>query len=258
MDDDAPLCEDCGYDLAGLAQDHVCPECGRAVAASYPASRPGSAWQRAPGLFAWLRTLWRVLRHPNAAFSEVRIAAGEHGLLIVNMLLAGAAIVAPWWGVFVGDPARGTQRVDTLATAARLTLVGVVQVGVAAAVLYLLTSIEYLGIRFITRRRGWRLTRAGAMQVCAHASFGWLFCGGLAMLFLAGMFSVLRLFGVAPGGTLDLAPALPVRVDWSQIVGVGGPVLAYALGLLIFETLVYRGVRACKYAATLRPSARTG
>jgi hypothetical protein len=30
---------------------------------------------------------------------------------------------------------------------------------------------------------------------------------------------------------------------------LGGPLLGYAIGLLVFETLVYRGVRACRYAA---------
>lgn len=253
MDDYSPLCEDCGYDLAGLHETGSCPECGRAIARSMPAARPGTAWQRRPGLFSWVRTFLAVLLKPSRTFRDVRIRGYERGLLLVNLCLAGAAIVAPWWGVLAGDPARTARQQSGAGAMAIQVGVAVAELLLAAACLYILTWIECVGIRLVARRRGWRLTHAGAWQVCAHASFGWICCGVLATLFLAALFSVLRLFGVAPGGTLDLAPTLPIRLDWYQVIGVGGPALAYFVGLIIFETLVYKGVNACKFAATIKP-----
>ncbi|GJQ28204.1 MAG: hypothetical protein HBSAPP03_00880 [Phycisphaerae bacterium] len=253
MDDFTVLCEDCGYDLAGLASEGACPECGRAVARSLPSARRGSAWQNRPEFFSWVTTMLHVLLRPTQTLRQVQVSSRGRHLLVVNLMLAGAAAVAPWWGVFAGDPGREARRLpgpDGLVLQAGIASMQIVS---AATVLFLLTWIECRGIRFFAARRGWRLTHAGAWQVCAHASFGWLFCGGLATLFLAGMFSVLRLFGIAPTGTLDLSPILRARLDWSQIVGVGGPVLAYFAGLMIFEILIYKGVRACRFATTLRP-----
>lgn len=256
MDDYSPLCEDCGYDLAGLHASGSCPECGRAIARSLPAARTGSAWQQRPGFFAWVRTFWRVLRHPTEEFARTRIDLRVKGLLAVNLIIGATLAAAPWAGVTTIERALRVGFFDVEPSFMGPVLVGLlvtVEVGLVAFVLLALTWVECLGIRFFTRRRGWRLTRAGAWQVCAHASFGWIFCGTLAMLFLAAMFSILRLYGVAPGGTLDLAPTLPIRLDWYQVIGVGGPALAYFVGLIIFETLVYKGVNACKFAATIKP-----
>jgi hypothetical protein len=115
-------------------------------------------------------------------------------------------------------------------------------------VLVLLTWIECAGVRFFAARRGWRLTRAGAWQVCAHASAAWGLCGALAMGVLAAYQGVVRVLHVAPSGFLDLRPVLP-RVEWNSVALGGGTLVGYGLGLLAFEWLVYRGVRACRYAA---------
>jgi len=249
MDDFALLCEDCGYELDGLRPGANCPECTRPVERSRPEQRAGSAWQQSPGLFGWVRTFWSLLRRPREVFGIVQIDSRRrtHVLLAINLFLAAALIVGPWTGVFVGDPARG-QRSTLLFVAS-----GAVQVLLGAGVLFALTTIEYAGIRYISGRRRWRLTRAAAWQICAHASYGWILCGVLAGLVLALLFTTQRLFGIAPQGTLDLSPISRVQLDWVQIIGLGGPLIGYFAGMLVFETLTYFGVRACKYAATARP-----
>ncbi|MDX2132978.1 MAG: hypothetical protein SFY69_13095 [Planctomycetota bacterium] len=173
-------------------------------------------------------------------------------MLGINIVLAAMLIAAPWSGVFVGDPLRGSPPVHSAGQIARVGLVLAAQVLPIAGVLWVLTWIEVVGVRFFSRRKGWRLTRAGAWQVCAHASYGWIFSGVLPMLLLAALFALQRTTGVAPGGTFSLAPLWNTRIAWYELIGVGGPLLGYFAGMMIFEMLVYRGVRACRYAATVR------
>lgn len=248
--DAAILCEACGYPLGGLSPEMNCPECGRCVAASLPSARPGSPWQMRPGLFAWVRTGWGLLRRPSATFAAIRIVPGGVGLLAINLILAGFVIADPWVGVFVGDPARGPAPAwGDLGHAARHGVVLLAETLAVALVLFGLTYVEYAGIRFISRLRGWRLTKAAAWQVCAHASVGWIASGVFALLILAGLQAAVVFFGVAPHGTVDFNAGVPGVTRIGPLIGIGGPALGYLAGLLVFEFLVHRGVRACKYAA---------
>ncbi|CAG0999151.1 hypothetical protein PHYC_02758 [Phycisphaerales bacterium] len=258
MDELALLCETCGYELKGLEDSRTCPECGRLIFDSQPNHRLGSPWQRSPGLFSWARTLWQTLRRPRLTFSQVHIDARWAALLIANLVLAATIFVAPLWGTFVGDPARHARRESGLGAMAIQVAAAVVEILMIAGVLFILTWIEYAGIRFFSRRRRWRLTRAAAWQVCAHASFGWMFCGIFVGFALAALFSVQRLFGLAPTGRVDLrSMGIQFNEDWYVILGIGGPLLACFAGVVIFEVLVYKGVRACRYAATAPAPIRT-
>lgn len=250
MNETSILCETCGYPLEGLSPGAACPECGRDAASSLPGARPGSPWQRSRGLASWARTGLRAAIAPSALMREVRIAGRGWDLVALNLLASAMLIAAPWTGVFVGDPLRGISRIDSLGTLARVLAVIGLQVLGVFAVLWLLTWVEVVGIRFFSRRRGWRLTRAGSWQVCAHASYGWLISGVLPLLLLSTLFGVQRVFGVAPGGSFSLAPIWNTRLAWYEVVGVGGPLVGYFVGMLAFEMLVYRGVRQCRYAAT--------
>ncbi len=242
------LCEDCGYPLGDCRGR--CPECGRLAETSYPAARPGSPWQRSPGVGSWGRTLVALARSPAGLFRAIRISR-HHAwtLLLINVILAGALVAAPWTGTLIGDPSRGAANGGGAKGVLLLAASFGLETLLVAFWLVALTMVEYLGVRFFAARRGWRLTRAGALQVCCHASYAWILGGLAAMMTLALLYGVQRLSGWVPRGTLDLGPGLPIRVSWYQLTGGAGLVLGYFAGLLMFECLTYVGVRACRYAA---------
>ncbi len=256
------LCESCGYQLDETREEPACPECGRPVAESLPSVRTGSPWQNRRSIRAWFSTILLVFFSPRKLFSTLRIEMrGVRELLMANLVIAGFLITDPWTGVLVGDPARTVRGkgvvIENLVHA--ISLFGAVLL--VAGVLLLLTWIECLGVRFIAARRGWRVTRAAAWQICAHASVGWILCGLIPVLSLAGVFIAARFFGASPGGVIDLTGWLTnpptggpnpgprgLTVNLYQLVVGGGVLVGYAGGLLVFETLVYLGIRACRYA----------
>lgn len=258
----ALMCEACGYDLsaveAGAGEGAGggaefepatgrCPECGTLVSASLPSVRIGTRWQRRPGLATWARTGYDVLRHPKVTFRFLKVERrGALLLLVINAVLAGFFLADPWVGVLAGDPvrlARGTG-FEVVAQAAGY----MVYVGALAAAIMVLTYVEFRGIRFIAQRRGWRLSRDAAWQVCAHASVGWMFCGLLSLLGMAAMTGLALRTKLIPQSHLDLSPVLPVRMMWHDAIGGVLVIGGYLAGLIIFETLVYVGVRQCRFA----------
>lgn len=106
-----------------------------------------------------------------------------------------------------------------------------------------MTQIERVGIETFGRRQRWRVTRRVSLAVCAHASVGWVIAGVLlagAMLLLAVLPRDLHRLpsgGVLRGTRLAGLHVLPV------LLGLAG-----FAGMLVFETLVYFGVRECRFA----------
>lgn len=235
-----------------------CPECGRDTDSSLPASRPGSPWQRRIGISPWIATAWMTLRHPITLFQNIRVERrGATALLWINLTLGAAAIVAPWSGALIGDPLRAA-RGQSLFKQFTVAIVALpAQVAAVALVLFALTFIEFLGIRFIANRRGWRLLPDAARQICAHASLGWIACGILPLVTLFGFEFVLRVFGVSPGGTIDAGPVLGT-FDMHRLAIGGSAVAGYIAGMLLFETLVFLGVRQCRFANQFHPPLRPG
>lgn len=262
MDDDRLLCEECGYPLEGLGEKTSdkstfagarCPECGVLVAESMPEARVGSAWQRRASVRGWVRTCWEVLHRPRETMRGVAIRGlGGRGLLWINLVVAAAVLVDPWVGVLIGDPARGWPSRPTASGVARYGATWVVEVGVGVAVLAMLTWVESVGVRFFGARRGWRVTREVAWQVCAHASVGWIVMGMLPLMGMAVSFALARWFGWSPSGNVDLGWMGMGRVPWTYVMNgsvVAGGLLA---GLMVFEWLVYVGVRECRFANASR------
>ncbi|MFG0276260.1 MAG: hypothetical protein ACF8QF_14515 [Phycisphaerales bacterium] len=235
-DPDALLCESCGYALAGLADDAVCPECGRAVADSLPARRVGSPWQRRPSAGAWLATSLAGLFKPVRIWNTVRIERQRAtGLLLASALVTGL--------LFTGGPAAVAWRSGAGGDA--LTLLLALAPGVAAFVLFL-TWIETIGIRFFGGRRGWRITKDVAWAVCAHAAVGWVVGGVIALLLFFVGATVWPHFatGAWPGPAVFLS-RLPTPPSLLMV----GAALA---GMLLFETLVYVGMRECRFGNQVR------
>jgi hypothetical protein len=239
------LCESCGYEIAGLPEYANCSECGTPVADSLPERRIGSPWQRRPSVRSWADTNILALRRAATLYRAVRIdVASGIGLVAANLLLAALLIVLPWSGVLKGDPLRhrGPGGPSTA------VIIGIVlaRTLVVAAALLLLTLIEWGGIQLGARWRNWRLTRAAAWQVCAHATAGWIVA---AMTTWIGLIASLNLvyFGVASGPVAGTISRFVVPAAWA------------VLGMMVFELLVWTGMRSCRFAnppSTSRPDTR--
>jgi len=246
------LCERCGYSVEGLPTEGKCPECGRAVVLSLPGARAGSPWQQQPGVRAWVRTVAGTVRRPWAMVREVRIEEERAESLQMTNILAAAALCtvgpaaiylgyallqwaagvwAPESRLFVGLPI-GVSALLMIA----LPLLGC---GFVAVVLLGLTAIEAWGIRLFGRVHKTRITPAVALVLTAHATAGWVLGGVLVMVGFGvglGLYEIAmhRNVGVFRGPMM-LAPI------WL-------PMLGGFLGLLMFESVVYLGVRACRFA----------
>ena len=267
------LCEQCGYVLEGIATDK-CPECGKPVAESRPEARRGTVWQRGPGFGAWFKVNWGVLWRPRETFRAVSMneMRSAWGLLIVNLVLGTILCGGLWVWVNRGsqaefetyyirerppytipavpsNPALWTGVGARAFTLPHSPMLAAVSIALLPFVLQLLIKIEMLGVRFFGRQRGWRVTKSVAWNVCAHASIGWT---------IGCLLHALTPLGLIWGGKLlDLLPAntaISVAVQYAR----WSPVVALFVGMLIFETLVYVGVRECRFANRARPGAAAG
>lgn len=108
-------------------------------------------------------------------------------------------------------------------------------------VIRLLTYIEARGIRFFGARRRFRITPNVALAICAHAAPGWTFGG------------VLVVAGVVLGAWLQYLATHqstgPLHL-YLLAAPVGLPVMGLFAGMIWFETMVWMGVRKCRYANT--------
>jgi hypothetical protein len=243
-DPDALLCERCGYSIAGLREDEACPECGQAAGLSWPRQRPGSTYQRRrnpAGRWFWANV--EVLRSPARLFRRVRIESGTSaGLLGANLMIASGFVTV---GFFSANHQWFTATLGAYV--------------ISFGVLLLLTYVETLGLRFFSRAesRRWRVTRQVAWTVCNHASVGWLI-GGLLMLGVLLTDPAGRLCASqwANDRCRDLTGAsFNDRYELLRMAQVMTPPI---LGVIAFETLVYIGVRRCRYANTPASASQQG
>lgn len=228
---DALLCENCGYDLAGLTRADNCPECGTPIAASLPENRTGTPWQRGDSHEPWFLTLGLMIRHPVSAWRVVRNTDGRvEQFILRNSFASGAAFVPAAYGTssIVGLLSRRTAG-SVAGDAEGVTLIVVfvlswlTSAAIGALIIRVLTAIEAAGIAHFGRRRGWRTDRVLAKIICAHAGVMWLFAGALA--------------GVGYGLFSEMEP----NFRWLPLTG-------FLLGMLLFETWVYLGFRAMRFA----------
>ncbi len=222
----AMLCESCGYDISRTAEDAVCPECGTTIASSLPERRDLSVRCR-----DWGEIARQVLLAPRsamraAAIGDVRILKfGLFAQIAATLLVTIAALAPPLGYAVAGD---------------RLQLIFLPSLSfVLFGVIWLLTLIESVGIRFFGRQRGWRITREVSKTVCSLASVGWLV--GACVCAVGCIF--LHLGFMQELNLIDSRHTPKFGIIGALIVITGA-----IIGLLYFELLVYLGVRQCRFA----------
>ncbi|MBX9736219.1 MAG: hypothetical protein K2X32_04775 [Phycisphaerales bacterium] len=222
----AMLCESCGYDISGTAEDQVCPECGVPVASSLPERR-----DLAPRGRGWAEIAREVIVSPRAAMraatiGDRRIARFGDTARVSAAIVVTIAAFAPLLGY-----AQSKQVMEGLL----LVVGGLLLFGI----IYVLTLIESIGIRFFGRQRDWRITREVSWTVCNLASIGWLVgacVSAIGCVFLhLGLMQQMQIIDSRHLPEFGLIGALVV---------IAGAII----GLLSFELLVYLGVRQCRFA----------
>jgi hypothetical protein len=104
--------------------------------------------------------------------------------------------------------------------------------------LFMLTLIEARGVSFFSKRRHWRVPIDLSLAICAHAAATWwIACAGVVAGLLLGVQIENALSSFTSGNSV-----------FAALVPTSGPLLGFILGMLVFETLVYIGVRECKFA----------
>ena len=218
------LCESCGYALAGLSLQDRCPECGRPAELSDPARRPGSPWQQHVGLGAIARTALGVLASPQGYWDRVIVDRGTgrsltwvHAGLTSILAIGVPGYVAKAWAPMV------------------------VFLPATVALVFLLTTVESLGLRFWGRAHGSRVNKDVAWAVCGHASAGWTL--GAVVSVIAWLAAGLLGFGPRVA-SIQMGP-------WMAVSGVtlaGALLVGAVTGLMTFEILAYLGVRRMRFA----------
>ncbi|MBL8745251.1 MAG: hypothetical protein JNK58_02725 [Phycisphaerae bacterium] len=220
------LCETCGYPIDGITASAACPECGRPIDESLPARRIGSPWQQCPGLRAWALTGWRLLRHPRAAWSAVRIERRQSASLLLANLIFSAALGT---ATLLPGPAWSAPIRYTLAFFTILFLL-----------LLALSTVEYAGIRFLGKHHAFRITESVALTTCAHASYGWLLSGaGLAIAA-----QVLQRIGPFWNASMGFRGGRNTGV----LLAGGIMLIAFVSGMIAYSILCGLGYRALRYA----------
>lgn len=190
--------------------------------------RPGSAWQRRPGLRSALTTALTTLRHPIKRWCEVR----PRGRASVALLLYSALATGAGWTAIALIMQREELHEhwpDSLVQLAAFAVAGMIIVALAVA----LSLIEALGLRFFARRMGLRLAWERAIVVVGHASVGWAIGPALPLLLAI-------VYTLTPRSS-------PFRHDLANVALIVAPASAL-LSLLAFETLAFLGQRALRYA----------
>lgn len=227
------LCERCGYVIDDLDQQPNCPECGLPIEDSQPFNRRGTCWQRDPSVRSLARLAVDIHKRPLEVFRQLHAGRdSDRDLLWLGSLLPMLPLV-PIVAILLNT--RWAMPVSIALGISVLMLVG------AFAVNVLLSLIELRGVVFFSAKRGWRVPRELALAIIAHCTPCWVWAWIGAIL------------GAIVGPAIEAQIASFVaNTLFVFIIPTAPPLLGFVLGMLVFESIVYLGVRACKHANAFR------
>lgn len=244
------LCESCGYTIDGLPHAGNCPECGAPIAGSLPAHRPGTPWQQRRTAVNWWHTVALLMSRPRGVWARVRIEPvrsgfGRVNIVAASLLMSAVAAARLVREIRLADDAASNALWPWLIRLAPFMGLAAMMLVIGVLGLTILTRIESLGVRFFGGRRGWRVTPAVADTVCGHATVGWLVAAAL----WAGCALAVDT-GIARRVVVELGIPRPRP---SMALRAIAPFAGFLVGLLVFEFLVYFGIRRNRYANRVRP-----
>lgn len=227
--------------MDGLDDDGACPECGKPIRESVPRRRVGTPWQQRWGFDDWVLTVWLVMRHPRGVWERVQVRSETWWRVrAFNLVSINCLVAAMVPGVLMLAPGVGG-RDDGAAVA--LVLLGPI---LFFPILWGATWMEVRGIRFFGKQRGWRVDKDVAWAVCSHASCAWWVAGVgvyVAMRLHTWLDPLIdKLLATPLGALLPVNPLVPA-VWWLGKAAVG-----FVAGMLVFESIVYFGVRSMRFA----------
>ena len=205
------------------------------------------AWGRAPGGNEGVGA--GVCEHGEAAAAGdgrgADPAEGDRPLLLINLLLASALMSLCWVKqLHAVNVEFGVSWLRGYHVLAMVTVMGVMLWPMTAIALAMMVWIEarvfgFSGIGGVARDAD------VAWTVCAHVSYWWVLGAAIALAVMLAL-------------PTDWEQWLPNRVrvwltgvvDWVWIAPA--VVIVFVVGLLGFETLVYFGVRRCRFANAAR------
>ncbi|MFH1419840.1 MAG: hypothetical protein ABII12_16320 [Planctomycetota bacterium] len=236
-----PTCENCGYNLTGIALDSRCPECGESAEYSIgDRARLGSLWQRRREVGRW-RAWWRCavdpITRPNRFGRQLRTARSgtDHRLFLVMHL--PAVFLASWLGLIACYMA-DTGHNPLVREPQVVWLVGPWAAFVVTVLAILLSMISAGAIGLVCRPKTGRNLTGAAMQAVAYL-LGFLVC------WVAFDFAWIALHFACESSFGDVASVLQVDQDYVVTCTILTPNLVC---LAFYLSRVLRITSAARYA----------
>jgi len=234
------LCEKCGYVIEGLDTNGNCPECGKPITQSLPERRVGTPWQQSPGVGSLVRTWWMTLRHPLRTLDVMQFRERGYLSLLHYSLLSFAAASA----LLVSIETYSMDVLNWILSAVVLLIISCL----FAFFLLCLTTIESIGLQFISRTKKTRITPMISWTIVAHGVVGWL----ITFLVWNVVWKAVWIYKLLNPAETELELRKQVGFTMDNIL-IPGFFIGLGVGLLAFETFAYLGLRRCKYANRVRP-----
>lgn len=229
-----PECLRCRYDLTGLDDGGLCPECGLSIQESLRLDGMGTPWQRVGGLKGWWVTFAAMIRRRRRMWETVRLdSASANALETTTILFASMLVCLSAAGsAAVGSVVAYGDAVDAVSLLTALVPVSVVVV----LGLFLFNGLVRLAINVALYASGRSLPAAAAQTVIAHASY-WL------ILVVAGASPLAVHWYFGDAGTGCRRSFHPLTLEDSTVVRSVEFALM-ALGVWMYVVTVASGVRA--------------
>jgi hypothetical protein len=251
------LCEQCGYDIHKRVQElsnaalqtEACPECGRPLAASDPAHKPGTKLELRGDLssqgmnvreqIAWCVAFFRSAKQQYIAMRCTK-PSRVRDMMITRASIANSAAAALWVIGLTLNPQ--SQRASTQMAVAHFGLIMLaIIVGVVLA-LFLLTWLESRGMVIVSKLRGHRLTQTNSNAIAAHACTGWL----------TGAYIGLVLVALTAAASFIASTTMPNHSVAGAVANVHGfawPAITALCSFGLFEYYCWVGMRVRKFSA---------